>query len=189
MNIIYFVSSNVWKYRELRQALDRHGILLKFRSAKLPEPQSDSLDYIALEKGKFAFKAISKPVLIEDDGLFIYNLHGFPGPYSSYVFKTIGNTGILRLLSTSKDRSASFISILVYIDGDVTKRFFGKIDGRISLKAKGVGWGYDPIFIPSGSKKSFGQLGKEKTSISHRALAVISFVKWYHRNKSIAESR
>lgn len=184
MSKIYFVSSNVHKYEEIRQILDKYGIQLKFRSTNLPELQSDSLDYIALEKAQFAFKNIAKPVLIEDDGLFISTLSGFPGPYSSYVFNTIGNAGILRLISNYKDRSATFISILVYINGDVTKRFIGKTKGKISLKAKGAGWGYDPIFIPSSSKQSFGQLGEGKTSISHRALAAISFAKWYCRNKS-----
>ena len=188
MNEIYFVSSNIKKYREIRLALDRHSIPLKFRDATLTEIQSDSLGCIASEKAKGAFQIIAKPVIIEDDGLFIHSLRGFPGPYSSYIFKKIGNKGILKLLSASKDRLASFISILVYADGDETRRFIGKIDGRISYTVKGAGWGYDPIFIPIGSNRSFGQLGERKALISHRGIAVASFAKWYHRNNLTQDS-
>ena len=184
MKEIYFVSSNIKKYKEIRLTLDRYNILLKFRDATLPELQSLSLDYIALEKAKFAFKIIAKPVIIEDDGLFIHSLRGFPGPYSSYTFKTIGNKGILKLLSTSKDRRASFTSVIVYMDSNMTRHFVGKIDGRISYSLRGAGWGYDPIFVPIGSNQSFGQLGERKTLVSHRTLAVTSFAIWYHRNKS-----
>lgn len=184
MNDLYFLSSNVDKYKEMRVALRRRGILLRFRKRRLSEVQSDSLNYIALEKCKTAFKIASKPVIVEDDGLFIQGLGGFPGPYSSYIFKTIGNRGILKLLSGSSNRSALFKSVLVYTDGETTRRFVGKIIGRISLKATGIGWGYDPIFIPSGENKTFGILGEEKTSISHRAQAVKSFAIWYTRYKS-----
>jgi XTP/dITP diphosphohydrolase len=166
MSNLYFLSSNVNKYEEIRPVLERYGILLKFRCTTLPELQADSLNRVALEKGKVAFKSIAKPVIVEDDGLLIHALGGFPGPYSSFTFRTIGNKGILKLLSTSKDRSASFVSVFVYTDVNVTRRFVGKVDGKISLKPKGRGWGYDPIFIPKESKRTFGQLGKGKTSIS-----------------------
>jgi XTP/dITP diphosphohydrolase len=184
MSNLYFLSSNVNKYEEIRPVLERHGILLKFRCTTLPELQADSLDRIALEKGKVAFKFIAKPVIVEDDGLLIHTLGGFPGPYSSFISRTIGNKGILRLLSNSKDRSASFISVFVYTDGNVTRRFVGKVDGKISSRPKGRGWGYDPVFIPSGSKQTFGQLGNGKIYISHRALALSSFARWYFRHKS-----
>src|SRR5581483_6052070 len=136
------------------------------------------------EKCKIAFKIASKPVIVEDDGLFIQGLGGFPGPYSSYIFRTIGNTGILKLLSGSSNRSALFVSVLVYTDGKTTRRFVGKVVGTISVKTTWTGWGYDPIFIPSGQNKTFGKLGEEKTLISHRAHAVRSFAIWYNRYKS-----
>lgn len=184
MSDLYFLSSNIDKYEEIRVALKRHDILVRFRKRRLQELQSDSLNYIALEKCKIAFKVISKPVIVEDDGLFIQVLKGFPGPYSSYIFKTIGNTGILKLLSGSNDRSALFTSVLVYTDGEITKRFVGKVIGTISLKANGKGWGYDPIFVPSGQNKTFGLLGEEKTLVSHRAHALTSFAMWHNRYKS-----
>lgn len=182
MYSLYFLSTNTKKYAEIRPILYKYNVTLKYLNTKIRETQAESLNDIAVEKSKDAFKAISKPVIVEDDGLLIHRLNGFPGPYSSFVFKTIGNKGILKLLSYSKDRSASFISIFVYNDGNNLRRFVGKTDGKISSKIAGRGWGYDPIFIPNGSKLSFGQLGDKKILFSHRTQAITAFAKWYGRN-------
>ena len=71
------------------------------------------------------FQNVKKPLIIEDDGLHIDSLDGFPGPYSSYVQKTIGNQGILNLMK--KDRGAKFISNITYCDKISFKCFEGKI--------------------------------------------------------------
>jgi len=181
MYSLYFLSTNAKKYAEIRPILYKYNITLKYLNTKLRETQAESLNDIAVEKSKDAFKVISKPVIVEDDGLLIHRLNGFPGPYSSFVFKTIGNKGILKLLSYSKDRSASFISIFVYNDGNNLRRFVGKTDGKISSKIAGRGWGYDPIFIPNGSKLSFGQLKDKKILFSHRTKAITDFARWYGR--------
>jgi len=182
MNSLYFLSSNINKFIEIYQILHQYNIDVKFLNIKLREIQADSLNEIAEEKSKYAFKAVSKPVIIEDDGLFIHRLNGFPGPNSSYVFKTIGNSGILKLLYHIRDRSASFVSVFVYNDGNTVRTFVGKSEGRVSSKIKGPGWGYDPIFIPTGSELTFGQLKNRKISISHRGKAISAFAKWYVRN-------
>ena len=97
---LFFVSSNNHKYQEAKSILDSFGIKLGFFRLNLEEIQSDSLKDIALKKARDAFSKCKKPLIIEDDGLFINSLNGFPGPYSSYVFKTIGNKGILNLTRT-----------------------------------------------------------------------------------------
>ena len=182
MHSLYFLSSNINKFIEIYQILHQYNIDVKFLNIKLREIQADSLTEIAEEKSKYAFKAVSKPVIIEDDGLFIHRLNGFPGPNSSFVFKTIGNSGILKLLYHIRDRSASFVSVFVYNDGNTVRTFVGKSEGRVSSKIKGPGWGYDPIFIPTGSELTFGQLKNRKISISHRGKAISAFAKWYVRN-------
>ena len=181
MRSLYFLSSNINKFIEIYQILHRYNVAVKFLNIKLREIQADSLNEIAEEKSKDAFKAVSKPVIIEDDGLFIHRLNGFPGPNSSFVFKTIGNAGILKLLSHIRDRSASFVSVFVFNDGNTVRTFVGKTVGRISSKIDGPGWGYDPIFIPTGSELTFGQLKDRKKWISHRGKAVRAFAKWYVR--------
>ena len=129
-----------------------------------------------IAKAKDAFSKFKKPIIIEDDGLFIDSIDGFPGPYSSYVFKTIGNKGILNLLKNN--RKAKFVSIITYCDKTILQSFDGKLNGKISKTQKGKGWGYDPIFIPNNSKKTFAELNN-KNELSHRYKALRKFSKWY----------
>jgi len=173
---LFFVSSNNHKYLEAKKILDSFGMELGFIKSNLDEIQSNSLKEIALYKAKNAFSKYKKPLIIEDDGIFINSLKGFPGPYSSYVFKTIGNNGILNLLK--QNRNAKFISIITYCDNHVIQSFDAKIDGSITKYPKGKGWGYDPIFIPNNSKKTFAELNN-KNKLSHRYKALKKFSKWY----------
>lgn len=173
---LYFASSNKHKYQEAKSILKSFGISLHFFKIELEEIQSNSLSEIALKKSMQAFTKLKKPVIVEDDGLFINSLEGFPGPYSSYVFKTIGNKGILRLVSDT--RAAKFVSNISFSDKNFSKSFESKIDGRISKTPKGIGWGYDPIFIPLNSKKTFAEL-KNKNELSHRYKALKKFANWY----------
>ena len=75
---------------EVNSILSQYGIFVKLSYISMTEIQSDSIKDIALEKSKSAFQSTAEPVIVEDDGLFIDELNGFPGQYSSYVFKTIG---------------------------------------------------------------------------------------------------
>jgi len=173
---LFFVSSNSHKYQEAKIILDSLGINLGFLKSNLEEIQSHSLDAIAMAKARNAFSKFKKPVIVEDDGLFIDSIDGFPGPYSSYVFKTIGNKGILNLLKNN--RKAKFVSIITYCDKTVLQSFEGKLNGKISKTQKGKGWGYDPLFIPNNSKKTFAELNN-KNELSHRYKALRKFSKWY----------
>ena len=85
--------------KEKRQSKKKFKIL--FSKVIIKEIQSESIIEVAEDKVKKAFDIIKSPVIVEDDGLFIDDLNGFPGIYSSFVYKTIGNKGILNLL---KDR-------------------------------------------------------------------------------------
>ena len=179
---LYFVSSNHHKYQEAEKILDYFGIRLGFFKYELEEIQSSSLKEIATKKAVQAFQKYKKPIIVEDDGLFIDSLSGFPGPYSSFVFKTIGNKGILQLLT--QNRKAKFVSIISFCDDKNFKSFEAKIDGDISKTQNGEGWGYDPIFIPKNLNKTFAELDN-KNEISHRYKALKKFSNWYlHKLKS-----
>ena len=95
---LYFASSNKNKYSEAKEILSKLHLDLGFFEFAPVEIQSDSILEIATKKSLDAYRSCKKPVIVEDDGLFIPALGGFPGPYSSYVFKTIGNAGILNLV-------------------------------------------------------------------------------------------
>ncbi len=173
---LYFASSNINKFHEAKKILENFKINLGFFKCDLEEIQSTSLLEIAKAKATQAFKKCKNPIIVEDDGLSIDSLNGFPGPYSSYVFNTIGNKGILKLLK--QNRKAKFISIISFHDENNFEFFESKVSGIISEKIIGKGWGYDPIFIPSRSKKTFAQL-KNKNELSHRFKALKKFSNWY----------
>ena len=173
---LFFVSSNNHKYQEAKKILNTFGINLGFFKSELQEIQSSSLKDIAQQKAKDAFSKLKQPIIIEDDGLFVDSLDGFPGPYSSYIFKTIGNKGIISLVKNN--RKAKFVSIITYCDKNILQSFDAKIDGTISKSQKGKGWGYDPIFIPKNMKKTFAEI-ENKNELSHRFKALKKFSNWY----------
>lgn len=180
---LMFASSNKNKYYEAREILETFKITLGFFKCELEEIQSNSIKEIASHKSQNAFSKCKCPVIIEDDGLFIDELNGFPGPYSSYVFKTIGNKGILHLVRS--DRKAKFTSVISFTDKNNSSKIFeGSILGKISQKSLGSGWGYDPIFIPEGTKKTFAQL-ENKNVLSHRHKSLEKFAKWFGKQVSI----
>lgn len=178
---VYFVSSNRHKYLEAKEILSSFGIRLYFFKSNLMEIQSNSLSEIATAKALDAFTKCKKPVIIEDDALIIPSLGGFPGPYSSYVFDTIGNLGVMQLVK--KDRKAKFCATISYCDKAKKPILFeGITPGKISKKIQGTGWGYDPIFIPQGKTKTYAQI-PDKNTLSHRYRALEKFASWFVRKR------
>ena len=173
---LLFVSSNNHKFKEVKEILNSFGVSIQFFRLNLEEIQSNSIKQIAIKKAQDAFSKCKKPLIIEDDGLHIDSLGGFPGPYSSYVHKTIGNKGILSLLK--KNRTAKFVSNITYCDKNSFEFFEGKLDGTISKSERGNGWGFDPIFIPKNNKQTFAEL-IDKNNLSHRYKALKKFSNWY----------
>ena len=176
---LFFASSHENKFQEAERILTNLGVKVNFSKTTLEEIQSSSLSEIAEQKAISAYELIQKPVIIEDDGLFIDSLNGFPGPYSSYVYDTIGNKGIMNLLENSEFRDAKFVSIIAYLGGsDGVKLFESSIPGKISSVIEKGGWGYDPIFIPDGESKTYANVS-DKDKLSHRAASLKKFSSWY----------
>jgi XTP/dITP diphosphohydrolase len=162
----YFLTSNEHKFNEARELFAKHGLKLEWLRDSYPEMQGDSLEEVARE----ALKGVEKErVFVEDAGLFVEALNGFPGVYSSYVLRTIGNEGILKLLEGVANRRARFESVVAYKAGEEVKIFKGVVRGNISLCMRGShGFGYDPIFVPEGYTVTFAEDYELKMRISHR---------------------
>ena len=183
---VIFASSNTHKYEEAKKILSEFGIKLEFFQTDLVEIQDDSLAKIAVQKALNAYDKYKKPVIIEDDGLFIESLSGFPGPYSSYIFNTIGNNGILKLIGDNRD--AQFVAIIAFCDSSNEPTLFeSSVAGTISKNIRDGGWGYDPIFIPKNqnlpalppfSFKTYAELD-DKNKLSHRYEALKKFASWF----------
>ena len=176
---LFFVSSNTHKFTEAQRILSNLGLEISLFKTTLEEIQSSSLGEIAKRKALDAYSKVQKPVIIEDDGLFIDSLDGFPGPYSSYVYDTIGNKGIMNLLEKIESRNAKFVAIIVYCNGvDDIQLFESSIPGKISLSIEEGGWGYDPIFIPDGESKTYANVS-DKDKFSHRSASLKKFSDWF----------
>jgi XTP/dITP diphosphohydrolase len=184
--VAFFATGNVNKFNEARSILSPYGIAVGMLRVKGDEIQSDSLKEIAQTSAVNAYKRSKLPIFVEDAGLFIDALSGFPGPYAAYVYKTIHNSGILRLMENVKNRRAKFQSVIAYCDETLCQPecFDGESNGEITLterRQKGKSaFGFDPIFQPLGSSKSFAEMTiEEKNGFSHRAMAIRKFAAWY----------
>lgn len=128
-----------------------------------PELRAEHPSEIATPAAKVLAERLKEVVIVEDSGIFIKALNGFPGTCSHYIFNKIGIEGLLKLLAGKKDRSAKYISAVAYCEpGKQPLCFIGEESGKIAKAPKGQnGWGHDPIFIPAGKKKTYGELRKK----------------------------
>lgn len=173
---IFFATGNTHKFEEVNAIAMKYGLILRQYSGAKFEIQSDDLRVIARMAAIQAYEKIGKPVLVEDAGLFVDSLNGFPGPYSSFVYKTIGVKGLLKLLEDAKNRRACFKSVAVLIYEPYFIVGEGEVCGFIANEVRGdKGFGFDPVFVPDGSHKTFAEMSiEEKNMFSHRARAVES---------------
>jgi len=173
--MIYFVTGNRGKFEEAK------GILgdVEQRNVGYTEIQADSLEEVAAFGIEEVKEKLDGPVMIEDAGLFIESLKGFPGVYSAYIFDTIGNEGILRLMDGIEDRRAVFRSVLGYAEPGMEPIFFrGELEGEITAEPRGSGgFGYDPIFEVGGKTIAEMEIA-EKNEISHRGASICALERW-----------
>ena len=173
--MISFITSNKGKYVEARAMIDD----LVQRDLGYTEIQADTLEEVAVYGMNEIMARLEGPAMLEDAGLFIRALSGFPGVYSAYVQKTIGNEGILRLMDGIQDRRAFFKSVVLYSEpGQEPQMFQGIVEGQIGFEARGsLGFGYDPIFYVGDRSLAEMELA-EKNRISHRAASMRALKEW-----------
>lgn len=174
------ITSNPGKLTELRSELSRLGIEIVHSRVGYEEIQTDSLEEVVRHGVQELRDRGLDNFIIDDSGLFIDSLGGFPGVYSAYVLKTLGCKGILRLMEGEGERSAQFRCIIgSYIDGLGEIHSSGLAPGTITLGEKGsMGFGFDPIFQPEGETRTYAEIPLEqKNLISHRGRAIRSFSK------------
>jgi len=181
--LAFFVTSNVHKFNEARLILAEYKVATAMLKMEAVEIQDDNLENIAKASATDATKNCKLPIIVEDAGLFIEALNGFPGPYSSYVYRSIGTRGILKLMENVNKRDAHFQSVVAFAGPEETPScFHGKAEGKITREERGkLGFGFDPVFESSGGgKRTFAEMTTtEKNQHSHRAEALRKFAKWY----------
>jgi XTP/dITP diphosphohydrolase len=180
--VLQFATSNEHKFEEAKSIFEEFDAKVSRVNLKTREIQNDSLEEIATDALAQALQKTSGPVFVEDAGLFVEGLNGFPGPYSSYVFKTLGVAGITKLLDGAKIRKASFKSaIALGMKKDLLQMFTAETEGTILQTPRGKeGFGFDPIFQPVWTNKTFGEMTiREKNVYSHRAKCIKKMILWY----------
>ncbi|MGA2766963.1 MAG: XTP/dITP diphosphatase [Candidatus Bathyarchaeia archaeon] len=185
-HFVFFATNNVNKFNEAREVLAESRIVVGMLRVKSLEIQSESLGEIAQASVMEASEKCRLPMVVEDAGLFVDALNGFPGPYAAYVYRTIGNKGLLRLMERIDKRKAEFKSVVAYFSSQLESPmcFEGTVTGEIVRRERKatnkMGFGFDPIFKPDNSDKTFAQMNvAEKCKRSHRAAAFRKFAEWY----------
>ena len=174
MKELYFITHNKHKYEEAAEIAKNYKLSIEWIDVEYEEIQADELEDIALASCNKLIR--KKPNLknkhfyVEDAGLFIESLNGFPGPYSAYIFQTIGNKGILDIMKNEENRIAYFKSVIAFFaDGEI-KLFTGKTMGTIITEKRGEkGFGFDPIFSPVEEGLTYAEMSlTTKNLYSHR---------------------
>ena len=183
---VFFATNNVNKFNEAREVLAKNKMAMGMLRIKSLEIQSESLEEIARASVIEAFERYRLPIVVEDAGLFVDALNGFPGPYAAYVYRTVGNKGLLRLMERIDNRKAKFKSVVAYFSSQLKSPmcFDGTVSGEIVHEERKASdrtaFGFDPIFKPDKGDKTFAQMNvAEKCRCSHRAAAFRKFAEWY----------
>jgi len=180
-NSIVIASHNPGKIREMLPFLKKLNTKIYFaKDFKLREPKENGSNFTenALKKSRYVNNKTKKISIADDSGLVIPALQGKPGIFSSRWAgkKKDFNQAMKKVHSLlyKKKTNAYYISVLaISWNKKREKIFIGKIFGSIIWPPRGnLGFGYDPIFIPKGYNKTFGELSnKTKNNISHRVIA------------------
>ena len=160
MTDIFYITGNKGKAEEVQRF---SGVDLKIKDIDLPEIQSLNQIEVVKAKVEAAYEELQTPVLVEDTSLVFKSLNQLPGTFIKWFLGSIGNEGLCSLLSNHEDRSAVATMIYAFHNGEEINYFEGKLEGRIANEPKGEsGFGWNPIFIPSGFDRTLAQLSNEE---------------------------
>lgn len=180
MNNIIFITGNENKLREAKQIL---GVEIVSENLDIREIQDVDLEEVIKDKLRNAYKRIKKPVMVEDTGLFLNALNGFPGALIKQLLGRVGREGIVKLLKGFDDKTVVAKCAVGFTkDGKDLKVFIGEAEGLIVSPRGESGFGWDPIFQPKGYEKTFAEMNsEEKNAISHRYKALKKFKEYLNR--------
>lgn len=184
---LVLATHNPGKVGELVELLAPWGVeVVSAGDLGLPEPEETGETFVdnALLKARAAMAATGLPALADDSGLSVSGLGGRPGVHTADWAGTPRdfNRAMRRVqdeLGSNPDRRAAFMSTLALVWPDGHEEVFeGKVDGTLVWPPRGdIGWGYDPMFAPEGSARTYGEMpAEEKHATSHRARALAKLV-------------
>lgn len=188
---ILFATNNAHKLAEVRAVLGDDFTLVTPRDCgvteEVPETQP-TLEGNAAQKARYLYERTGCDCFADDTGLEVEALSGAPGVHSAR-YATDGhdfaanNRLLLRNLEGAANRRARFRTVICLILGGEEHFFEGIVEGRIAERESGTeGFGYDPLFVPDGSDRSFARMSaEEKNALSHRGRAVRRLADYLHK--------
>ena len=188
MRKLIFATNNAHKLGEVQALLGDAFELVTLRECGITEdiPETaETLEGNALQKARYVYSKTGLDCFADDTGLEVDALGGAPGVHSAR-YATDGhdfaanNRLLLKNLEGAKERTARFRTVIALILDGVEYTFEGRVEGVIATEESGSeGFGYDPLFVPSGEIITFAQMSAEaKNAISHRGRAVAELVKF-----------
>lgn len=183
----YLATGNPHKVKEIREALTGTGVSVEQAEVDIDEIQAPDVADVARRKVMDSFRDldVDDPVIVDDTGLYVDALSGFPGSQASSFLERCGNEGLLTLMEGKNDRSAHFkTAMAIYEPEDDTITVLeGRCDGEISREPRGEGgFGYDPVFVPEGHGKTFAEDADHKMEVSHRREVIEKLVRWVEKH-------
>ena len=181
---IVFATNNQHKLTEIRDILGESIEVLSLKDINcdvdIPET-GKTLEENALQKAQYVYDHYHLDCFADDTGLEVEALDGAPGVYSARYAgeghdSEANMTKLLKELENNNNRKARFRTVIALIIEKEVHFFDGVVVGEISTERRGTdGFGYDPVFQPTGYEKSMAELGSVKQQISHRAHALTVF--------------
>jgi len=165
-----FVTGNAGKLAEARRIV---GAELEAVAVDLPEIQSLALEEVLEAKAEAARAEVGGAIVVEETGLELSALGGFPGPLVRWMLAAVGPEGIARCALALGDSRAVARCALLVVDDE--RRIFaeGATTGNLVLPARGEGgFGWDPVFVPEEDSRTYGEMSDtDKDAIGHRGRA------------------
>jgi non-canonical purine NTP pyrophosphatase (RdgB/HAM1 family) len=167
--MIYFITGNKKKFEEVK------AIIPDMEQLDIDLPEIQEIDAHEIIKAKLheAFNHKLGEFIVEDTSLYLECLNGLPGPLIKWFLKTVGNDGLAALAEKLENKKAVAKTIIGYAKSRDEIHFFeGVLNGSVVKSESESQFGWDPIFLPEGSEKVFGDMSQEeKNQISMRAIA------------------
>ncbi|MGE5234237.1 MAG: non-canonical purine NTP pyrophosphatase [Acidobacteriota bacterium] len=167
---IALVTGNPGKLAEARRLA---GASLEAVDCDLPEIQELDIRKVLAAKGEEAWRRLRRPLIVEETGLELQALNGFPGPLVKWMLEAVGAAGIARAALALGDARVTARCVLLLVDDARRVLAEGTTDGTLVLPPRGAnGFGWDPVFLADGESLTYGELEPaRKDAIGHRGRA------------------
>ena len=181
---IRFVSKNQYKIAEVKGMFEETNIEIVPTGVSISEIQSDDIEAIVKDKLMKAFEIVGRPVFVEQTGLYIEQLNGFPGGLTQLFWDKLEADKFSVLFGSGENTNILAKTYIGYCDAKRVEIFDGSIQGTIAPKPRGDrSFQWDCVFIPEGHTETFAEMGDKKNDISMRRLAFDQFRTFLMGNK------